>query len=51
MVLTHAVSKNIEVIVKLVLMQERLSDIGKNVILLMLSEPNVRNAVRQELMF
>lgn len=41
MVLTRAVNKNIEVIVKLVPMQEKLSDIGKSVILLMLSEPSV----------
>ena len=47
--LIHAVSKNIEVIVKPVLMLEKLSDIGKSVILLMLSEPNVKNVVKQEL--
>lgn len=41
MVLTHAASKSIEVIVKLAPTQEKLSGIGKSVILLMLSEPNV----------
>ena len=50
MVLTHAVNKSIEAIVRLALMREKLNDIGKSVILLMLSEPNVLNVVKQEFM-
>lgn len=50
-VLTLVVSRNIVDTVKLVPMQEKLSAIGKNVILLMLSELNAQSAVKLELMY